>query len=81
MVHLFSLAFNEVVKLANKHAEHKEIVSMTVVLLTDGEDSSVPADQRGALVDSFKTSLLNVWKKPLTVHTVACSCCLALLVA
>ena len=65
----FEAAFNEIVRLATEHANDDNIGCMTILFLTDGEDSSVRKSDRGKLVDSFRNRL-QVWKKDYVVHTI-----------
>lgn len=66
----FSAAFKEIVNVCNNNMNNDLISSMVIVFLTDGEDSSVSGPKRVELVDTLKSSIQNIWKKPYTIHTV-----------
>lgn len=64
----FTSAFVEIVKLANQYANDNDFACMTILFLTDGQDS-VSASLRHTLVEKLKNDL-SVWKKKYTVHTI-----------
>lgn len=66
----FRSAFDELIKVCEKHKNDKEISSMVVIFLTDGEDSSVQKNARNDLVKSLKIDIEKIWDKQYTVHTV-----------
>ncbi|CAH6419002.1 Ankyrin repeat protein [uncultured virus] len=57
----FGAAFKEIVRIAALNANVPDITSMTILFLTDGEDSSVPRDRRHELVQSLQEELRKVW--------------------
>lgn len=66
----FSAAFDKIIEVATAHANDAEIACLTILFLTDGEDSSLGKEGRIRLVQQFKNDLTRVWNKEYTVHTV-----------
>ena len=70
----FASAFKETLKVCREYQDDPSISSIEILFLTDGEDSSVPANQRQKLVDNFKASLLEANipspSLSLTIHSI-----------
>lgn len=64
----FSAAFDEIVKVCEKHKNNNNISSAVILFLTDGEDMS--STNRLELVNILKNKLDNIWSKPYIVHTI-----------
>lgn len=69
----FKSAFKEIINVASQHANSPEIASMTIIFLTDGEDST-PKDRRHELCQQLQTDIRKVWigshPKDFIVHTI-----------
>lgn len=63
----FTAAFEEIAKVCRKYAQNTNISSVTIIFLTDGQDS---LSDRKKLVTDLKTQMDSIWTKPYTVHTV-----------
>ena len=68
----FKSAFQEIIQVCEQYKSNKEISSLVIIFLTDGEDSSVQANKRMELTTSLKQEMNLVLnnKKPYTVHTI-----------
>lgn len=72
----FSAAFNEIVRVCNLYRNNPQITSVSILFLTDGEDSMVSQGVgRTQLVEQFKTALKNQCNLPsaslpLTLHSI-----------
>lgn len=70
----FATAFKETLKVCREYQDDPTISSIEILFLTDGEDSSVPANQRQGLVDNFKAALLEARipnpNLSLTIHSI-----------
>ena len=67
---LFSSAFKGICQTIDKFKDQENISSITVIFLTDGEDSSVHGDKRITLVDKLRNDILTLTNKPITIHSV-----------
>jgi len=66
----FRSAFDELIKICDKHKNDKEISSMVVIFLTDGEDSNVNKANRNELVKKLKIDIEKIWDRDYTVHSI-----------
>lgn len=66
----FRSAFDEIVKTCKANKNNTDISSLVIVFLTDGEDSSVPKNMRGELVDALKQNIIENWDREFVIHTV-----------
>lgn len=66
----FSAAFNEISNVCKKNSTNPSISAISIIFLTDGEDSSIGQKDRPRLVSDLKTMLLGIIKVPYTVHTI-----------
>lgn len=66
----FRVAFDEIVRIATQHANTQDVACMTILFLTDGEDSSVRKDERFRLVQSLQNDIRAVWKKEFVIHSI-----------
>lgn len=66
----FTVAFKELVRVATTYANTKDVASMTILFLTDGEDSSVRKEQRNRLVTALEADIKRIWKKDFVIHSI-----------
>jgi ankyrin repeat protein/Mg-chelatase subunit ChlD len=67
----FQAAFDQIGNLAREYKDNDDVLALSVMFLTDGEDSD--ANTRAArdnLVAKFKLVMQGLWKKQFTMHTV-----------
>lgn len=61
----FNSAFREIVKLITNYNSNNNIDNVSILFLTDGEDSNAKNH-----LDDFKKTLHNVWKKNIIIHSI-----------
>jgi len=66
----FKVAFKEIARISSLYADVKDVASMSIIFLTDGEDSSVKKEDRFKLVQSLQEDIKKVWKKDFIIHSV-----------
>ena len=69
----FRSAFEKIKEISMDYMQNKNLInisSVSILFLTDGEDSSVSKDKRGELVDNLKIDLTKIINVDYTVHTV-----------
>lgn len=66
----FTSAFQSIKEISSTYMQNTNISSVSILFLTDGEDSSILENKRGELVDKLKIDLDKIIKVPYTVHTV-----------
>lgn len=67
----FQAAFDQLTNLAREYKDNDDVLSMTVVFLTDGEDShATTPEARATLVKNFAEALKAQWRKQFTMHTI-----------
>lgn len=66
----FNVAFDEIIKTARLYTDDPNVGCMTIIFLTDGEDSKVPRNLRSKLVENLSCKLNEVWKKDVVLHSV-----------
>lgn len=66
----FTSAFQSIKEISTTYMQNPHISSVSILFLTDGEDSSVSERNRGELVDKLKIDLDKIIKVSYTVHTV-----------
>ena len=66
----FNAAFRRIEAICDQYKSDKSIGSISIVFLTDGEDSSVPANKRPELVATLKSNLDQINTVPYIVHSI-----------
>ena len=64
----FVSAFKGVMEIINKYKMNENIMDIIIVFLTDGQDGSGVSKEK--IVKDAKNDIINIWKKPFTVHTI-----------
>lgn len=66
----FGSAFKQIIEVCKSYESNPDITAITIIFLTDGEDSYVQKDKRKELVDNFKKEFETECKKNYTIHTI-----------
>lgn len=68
----FRAAFDKILEIVRgqTNSSSSSCSCCSIIFLTDGEDSSVPANARSQLVSALKSEIESIWKHDWVVHTI-----------